>query len=135
MIKKLFILALFIGQLFASNILATQQNILKLKQENIPIIDIRLPVEWENTGIIPNTYKITFFTRNGDINPTFFDKLKKYNITKSSKFAIICRTGHRSKIAAELIKRNGYNKVINLKGGMFYLFKSMLKECFNGKRK
>ena len=135
--KKLSILALLIGQIFAfdNNIVATQKHILKLKQNHIPIIDIRLPTEWKNTGTIPNSYNITFFTRNGDINPTFFNKLNKYNITKNSKFAIICRTGHRTRIAAELIQKQGYKNVINLKGGMFYLFKNMLKECLNGKRK
>jgi len=129
--KKLIILALFIGQMFAfENIQATKTNIEKL---TIPIVDIRLPQEWRATGTIPNALKITFFTNNGSINQDFINELKKYNITKNSKFAIICRTGHRTKVAAGILEKKGYVNIINLKGGMFNLFKSLLKELDNGK--
>ena len=129
--RKFILLALFIGHIFAfTNIEATKTNIQKLK---IPIVDIRLPSEWKATGTIPNAKKITFFTNKGRINPNFLNELAKAHITKSSKFAIICRTGHRSKVASQILEANGYKNVINLKGGMFNLFKSMLKGLDNGK--
>jgi len=132
--KKIIILALFIGQLFAiTNIDATKTNIIKLQKQHIPIIDIRLPSEWQATGTIPNALKITFFDDLGKINPNFISTLKKYNITKNSKFAIICRTGHRTQITKEILYKNGYKNVINLDGGMFNLFKSLLKDLKNGK--
>jgi len=124
--KKLLILTLFIGFLFGLE--ATKSNILKLQQQHIPIIDIRLPSEWKATGSIPNALKITFFGRMGNINPSFLQQLKKHNITTTTKFALICRTGHRSKIATKILKDNGYKNVIDLEGGMFRLFKSLLKD-------
>jgi len=134
--KKILFIALFIGQLFAyTNIEATNQNIKKLQNQNIPIIDIRLPNEWKSTGTIPNSIQDTFFTINGSINPNFYKILKKHHINKNSKFAVICRTGHRTKMAIELIYKNGYKNVINLDGGMYKLFNTMLKECFNGRKK
>jgi len=128
--KKVLLLALLLGQLFA--LTANKENILNLQKQNIPIIDIRTPAEWKATGIIPNALKITFFTQNG-INRDFLYELKQNNISKSSKFAIICRTGHRSKVATKILKENGYNNVIDLEGGMFRLFKSLLKGLKNGK--
>jgi len=132
--KKLLILALFLGQLFAFNsIEATKQNIEKLSNQNIKIVDIRLPSEWQSTGTIPNVLKITFFKRNGQINQNFLYELEKNKISKNSKFALICRTGHRSKRASEILEKNGYKNVINLQYGMFNLFKSLLKGIKNGK--
>ncbi len=130
--KKIILIALiFIGQLFA--LTANKENIVKLQKSHIPIIDIRLPEEWQATGTIPNAIKITFFDRSGNINKNFLIKLKEHNITRNSKFAIICRTGHRSRIATEILQNNGYKNIIDLKGGMFSLFKSLLKGLKNGK--
>jgi rhodanese-related sulfurtransferase len=130
--KKIILIALiFIGQLFA--LTANKQNILNLQKQHIPIVDIRLPSEWKATGTIPNAIKITFFDRSGNINKNFLIKLKEHNITRNSKFAIICRTGHRSRIATEILQNNGYKNIIDLKGGMFSLFKSLLKGLKNGK--
>jgi len=128
--QKILILALLMGQLFA--LTANKQNIIKLQSQNIPIIDIRTPSEWKQTGVIPNALKITFFTKKG-INPKFLYQLQKNNISKTSKFAIICRTGHRSKIATKILKDNGYIHTIDLEGGMFRLFKSLLKGLNHGK--
>jgi rhodanese-related sulfurtransferase len=115
------------------NIPATKQNIINLQKQKIPIIDIRLPSEWKSTGTIPNALKITFFTQRGGINPKFLEQLKMNHISLNSKFAIICRTGHRSKIASRILEKNGYISVIDLKGGMFNLFKDLLKEVRYGK--
>jgi len=132
--KKIILLALLIGQVFAfSNIEATKENILKLQKQHIKIIDIRLPIEWEGTGTIPNALKITFFKNSGAKNPQFLKELRKNKIYTDTKFALICRTGHRSSRAAEILEQNGYKNIVNLKDGMFNLFKSLLKGLKNGK--
>jgi len=132
--KKIIILALFIGQIFAfNNIEALKTNIIELQKHNIPIVDIRLPYEWKSTGTIPNVLKITFFNERGEVNQNFLYKLKKHNISKNTKFAIICRTGHRTAMASKILEQNGYKNIINLKGGMFSLFTDLLKEVKYGK--
>ncbi len=126
--KKIII---FIGVfLFAyKEIPATLINIKKLQKENIPIIDIRTSQEWKMTGTIPGAKKLSFILPNGRINPLFFKKLPK-----NEEFAIICRTGHRSKFVSEILDKEGY-KVINLKGGMFALFKDMLNKMGTSSKK
>ena len=42
------------------------------------------------------------------------NELRKY---KDKKIAVICRTGHRSRIAADMLAKDGYN-VENVLGGM-----------------
>jgi len=132
--KKLLFLIILIGEVFAfSNIEALKTNIINLQKQHIPIVDIRLPDEWESTGTIPNTIKVTFFNERGEVNQNFLYKLKENSISKNSKFAIICRTGHRTEIAAKILNKYGYKNLINLKGGMYNLFKDLLKEVRYGK--
>ena len=107
---------------------ATKANILKLHKQNIPIVDIRTPSEWKSTGTIPFAKKIMFFTPRGQINQKFLYELAQNGITKNSKFAVICRSGHRSRMASQILEANGYKNVINLKNGMFNLFKDLLKD-------
>ena len=131
--KKLFFILFFISSLFSFEVVdATKSNIIALHNKNIPIIDIRTPYEWKATGTIPFAKKITFFTRRG-INPDFLKELYKNNINKNSKFALICRTGHRSLAASKILEENGFKNVISLKGGMFRLFKDMLNKDLGGK--
>jgi rhodanese-related sulfurtransferase len=104
---------------------ATVENVKKLQKEHILIVDIRTPGEWMATGVIPSALKDTFFDEYGRINPYFLQKLKG-----SKKFAIICRTGHRSKIAAEVLENKGF-EVVDLNGGMFNLMKDMLHKEFS----
>jgi len=130
--KKIILLILFFSFSFGFNsIEATQKNITNLQKKNIPIIDIRLPYEWQETGTIPFAKKITFFTQKG-INPQFIELLRLNKLDKNSNFAIICRTGHRSKTASQILEENGFKHIINLKGGMFRLFKDMLNNNFKG---
>ena len=125
--KKIIFLFSFVYLFGFTSIDATKANILKLHKENIPIVDIRTPSEWKSTGTIPFAKKIMFFTPRGQINQAFLYELKQNGINKNSKFAVICRTGHRSKVAAKILEDNGYKNVINLKNGMFNLFKDLLK--------
>ena len=121
--KKLLI-ALFI---IKSILLAQVENRFPDKNflnSNITIIDIRTKSEWIETGIIKNSKTITFFDEKGQYDAKqFVNELNKY-IKPNEKFALICRTGSRTKMISNFLDNNGYkDKVINLKGGIFYLKK------------
>ncbi|MEN4053569.1 MULTISPECIES: rhodanese-like domain-containing protein [Sulfurimonas] len=93
------------------------QNILK---SGIPIVDIRTPGEWRETGILRGAIPIMFFDERGNYNVNAFLRELNAKVDTKKPFAIICRTGSRtSMVGPWLAKELGYN-VTNLKGGMMY---------------
>lgn len=93
----------------------------KILDSKIPIVDIRTPGEWRETGLVKDAIPIMFFDERGSYNiETFLSELNKKVDTKKP-FALICRTGSRTRILGDyLSKEMGYD-VINLQGGMMFL--------------
>ncbi|MBL0708925.1 MAG: rhodanese-like domain-containing protein [Sulfurimonas sp.] len=93
----------------------------KFLNSKVPIVDIRTPPEWEQTGIVKDAITLMFFNESGayDIKG-FLDELNK-KVDTTKPFALICRTGSRTKIVSQFLSKElGYD-VINLQGGMMYL--------------
>jgi len=92
----------------------------ELLKQNIPIVDIRTPGEWEETGLLKGAIPIMFWDAKGNYDAKkFLNELNK-KVDTTKPFALICHTGSRtSMVAPWLAKEFGY-KVINLKGGMQY---------------
>lgn len=88
--------------------------------EKITVIDIRTEAEWRETGILEGAITITFFDVYDDYNEKEFIKLLDKITKKDEVFAIICRTGRRTRIAAQILRQAGY-KVVDLKGGVRHL--------------
>jgi rhodanese-related sulfurtransferase len=121
--KIIFTLLLLVVSLFAEY--KSEYPTKELLNSGIPIVDIRTPGEWRETGVLKGAIPIMFFDQNGnyDVN-RFLSKLNEKVDTKKP-FALICRTGSRtSMVAPWLAKELGYN-VINLKGGMMYVTQAL----------
>ena len=88
--------------------------------KGITIIDIRTEPEWRSTGIIEGSKTITFFDENGEYDMAKFRQQLDQVIDPDEEFAIICRSGYRTRIAAQLLTQEGY-KVIDIQGGVKYL--------------
>jgi len=99
----------------------------KILDSKIPIVDIRTPGEWKETGIVENSITIMFWDEKGnyDVN-TFLAELNKKVDTKKP-FALICRTGSRTKIVADFLAKKLNYDVINILGGIVYLKAAKLK--------
>ncbi len=97
----------------------------ELLKQNIPIIDIRTPGEWKQTGLLKGAIPIMFWDAKGNYDAKkFLNELNK-KVDTTKPFALICHTGSRtSMVAPWLAKEFGY-KVINLKGGMEYATKGL----------
>ncbi len=110
--------------ILGSTLLATMTNKYPSQQildSNIPIVDIRTPPEWVETGVVKGAITIMFFNERGGFDIKGFLKELNEKVDTSKPFALICRTGSRTKmVSAFLSKELNYN-VINLKGGMVYL--------------
>jgi len=79
----------------------------KDQRPDVQIIDVRTPSEWNN-GHIPHAVHIEI-----DLLP-----LKINELPKNKTLAFICGTSYRASIAASLAQKNGYDSIVNIKGGM-----------------
>ena len=72
MIKKIYFiilgLILFSQSSFADSQKVSTGHLKNLISEGVPLIDIRTPGEWSETGIIEGSYQITFFNEKGEVN-------------------------------------------------------------------
>lgn len=92
----------------------------ELLNSKVKIIDIRTPSEWAETGIVKGSIPITFFNEQGSYNIDEFLKELNKNVKTNEEFALICRTGSRTKLVSNFLSTKfGYN-VINLQGGILY---------------
>ena len=118
---------LIIRSAFAEVIDINNDQIKELMKTNTPIIDIRTSPEWHQTGVISNSLLLTFFDENGKYNfQSWYNKL--INITKKDQpIILICRSGRRTKIVAEMINKKFNYEVYNAKYGIKSWIKSNLK--------
>ena len=114
--KVLLILTVLCVQMFAKfETIEVDQN--TINDQNIQIIDVRTPAEWEQTGVLNGAILVTYRNSDGSIIPNFVNEVKS-KIDPNKKVAVICRSGARSKAASTLLDENGVDGVINLGGGM-----------------
>jgi len=90
----------------------------KFLDSKMPIVDIRTIGEWKYTGILKGSIPIEFFNEQGQYNiPAFLAQLNaKVDTTKP--FALICRTGSRTKMVAQFLSDTYNYKVTNITGGI-----------------
>ena len=83
------------------------------------LLDVRTQEEWDNDGK-PDGDKIGLKTYFLEIRrDAFFDfvqEFKKLNINQDKEILVICKSGERSQISAELLSRENY-KSINISDG------------------
>jgi len=78
----------------------------RLKSENINVIDVRKPTEYNNAHL-----------ENAKNIPLDFLPKQLNELDKNQTYYIHCAGGYRSMIASSILKRNGFNNIIDIKGG------------------
>jgi rhodanese-related sulfurtransferase len=109
---------LFIDMSFANVIDVDNTQLKKLIKQDVSIVDIRRSNEWNETGIISNSLLITFFDEKGNYNLKEWRQKLQENSSYNKDIIIICRSGRRTKIAAEIISKNLGLKVYNVTKGI-----------------
>ena len=109
---------LTIKTVFAEIIDVNNEQIKELSKLNIPIVDIRRSSEWHQTGIVPNSILLTFFDKKGNYNLDEWYKQLSLKINESEPIILICRTGRRTKIIAEMMDKKFDNVIYNAKYGI-----------------
>ena len=77
-------------------------------REPIQLIDVRSPEEFQFDGHVAGARLIPL--------PALSQRLAE--IARDVPVAVICRSGNRSQVAAEMLIRQGYADVSNIAGGM-----------------
>ena len=80
-----------------------------ITQENIQLIDVRTPREYQS-GHIKNAVNLDFFDR-----ANFQEKVG--DMDKEKPVYLYCRSGNRSQKAAHLMADMGFQEIYDLKGG------------------
>ena len=89
------------------------------KNPESALLDVRTQEEWDNDGK-PDGDKIGLKTHFLEIRrDAFFDFVQEFNnlnINKDKEILVICKSGERSQISAELLSKENY-KSINISDG------------------
>lgn len=94
---------------------------LKLKEllgRGVKIVDIRRQDEWDATGVIKGSHKVTAFDKKGVFNRTFIPQMMTA-ASPEEEVIIICRSGSRSAVISKfLTDQRGFEKVYNVTNGI-----------------
>jgi rhodanese-related sulfurtransferase len=116
--KLLFLLVLFFAGAgsFAQTAKNESINVLSVKdfekktaKKNVVLIDVRTPTE-VSEGHLPGSMNINFLGEN------FSEEIEVLN--KKNTYLIYCRTGVKSRKAADLMQKAGFKHVYMLDGGI-----------------
>ncbi len=96
------------------------QTLLRMQQEGVPVIDIRTPREWRETGTIPGARRLMFFDEVGRADVRgWLERFRRIVPDKNQPFILVCRSGNRtSQVGRFLEKRIGMKQVYHLAEGM-----------------
>ena len=90
-----------------------------LLSDDAILIDIRREEEWKETGIIEGSITSTLFNKNGTANLIQFLSDVKKNATVDTPILLICRTGRRTKVAAQyMLENTKFKNVFSISGGI-----------------
>ena len=103
---------------FADIVNINNEQIKELSKINIPIVDIRRSSEWTQTGVVPNSILLTFFDKNGNYNFDEWYANLRLKVNEGKPIILICRTGRRTKIIAEMMDRKLDKIIYNAENGI-----------------
>ncbi len=87
------------------------------KKNKFQLIDVRTNDEF-NINRLKNAINIVFY------DSVFLRRFEKFN--KEDNILLYCRSGRRSLLGAEILVKNGYKNIYDLKGGVISIDKSIL---------
>lgn len=103
-----------------NNLVDLQASIVeKMISDNIVMIDVRRPDEWERTGVIKNSHLMTFFDEYGNHNiAKWMKEFNKIVVSKDQTFILICAHANRTRTIGNYLIEQGYKNTAHLAGGI-----------------
>ncbi|PHR53868.1 MAG: sulfurtransferase [Arcobacter sp.] len=101
----------------------SRDDFLEKLEEGYTIIDVRRQDEWDSTGVIEGSVKITFFDESGQYDAkAFLDTFSKVVTQKDQPFILVCAHANRTKSIGEFLGlKMGYKHVFELDGGVLMM--------------
>ena len=109
---------LIVKPTFGDVVNINNEQIKELSKINIPIVDIRRSSEWEQIGVVPKSILLTFFDKNGKYNFNEWYANLSIKINEERPIILICRTGRRTKLIAEMMDKKIDNVIYNAQNGI-----------------
>jgi len=78
------------------------------EDENAVLLDVRTPEEWATDGRSPDAILIPLQELEARLD----------ELDRNGTIMVICRSGNRSRPAAELLRQAGFSRVTEVEGGM-----------------
>ena len=126
LIQFIFCFLITVKFVFAEIVDLNNTQIIELSNANIPIVDVRRSSEWEQTGVIPNSILLTFFDDEGNYDYNEWSKKLRSEIDDNQSIILICRSGNRSKIIANMMENKFDHTIYNAKYGILSWIKEEL---------
>ena len=91
----------------------------QLRHRGVPVIDIRTPEEWRQTGVIEGSHLLTFFDAQGRYDIRAWLSELTAIASRDEPFVLICDSGGRSGVLGRFLDaRLGYQRVHDAPGGI-----------------
>ncbi len=106
-----------------------------LQAQGVPVIDIRTPQEWRETGIINGAHQMMFFDIHGTAHAqAWLQALSGIIKDKKTPFIIYCAHANRTKAVGNwLVDKLGYTHVYELTGGIEYGWRDLGEKTVKAK--
>jgi rhodanese-related sulfurtransferase len=118
--RVLFFLSIWVLPMIArAEVLTPDEARGMAERGELTIIDVRLPVEWERTGLPQGALAISLQDQTLQPRGDFVgDVLEALANDPTRPIALICARGHRSAYARQLLLESGFSQVHDISEGM-----------------
>ncbi len=115
----------------------SNSDFIKMQPEAL-VIDIRTEQEWQQTGTIPNSHKLQFFSAEGKYDTEeWIRQMEALKNNPNQPVILVCRSGSRSSMVGNMLtKQLNMKNVYHLSNGILPYIKTghtVKKECPDSK--
>jgi rhodanese-related sulfurtransferase len=108
-IVYLLLLSLFGQRLKGYKAVSPNQATMLINREDAVVLDVRETNEFQNGAIVNSVHVPLSYLK---------ERLTELDKHKDKPIIVACRSGHRSGQACSLLKKNGFENIYNLSGGV-----------------
>ncbi len=100
--------------------LSTAELVKLQRQQKALIIDIRTEKEWAQTGVIPDSHKLQFFSVDGKYNAEkWLSAVEQLKTSADQPLILVCRSGNRSGMVGNMLSNQlGMKNIYHLSSGI-----------------